>query len=353
MSNQRLLCLTLVLLWWPTANASDRPRADAPHPAVTSTPLRTLSSVTLLDQGYMAWAGPPRCGEDGGVFFLTMPTADAKNAEPTITMPIDVQGISPDGKNVTHFRPKSVSAFSDADRITTGSFAVDSSGNVLLLVWVVKGEGGGRGGGGGREYIVSFDKTGKYRSKLEIPKGMAVGSFEMFGSGAFLLRGRQSEPDGARIAVMQPGGGELRDVIGSPTGLPDEPFDPPRNAGFAARGGDGRIFLASLDDEAIHVIDPSGDAERAVRLAPVPRTRRMRDLMASGSRLAVVYDDAKLDGGTWEDGRFWIDVYDTAIDERVASYGPVSQPPLCYEYGGSQDQFTLLGEGPRFVKMAP
>jgi hypothetical protein len=310
-----------------------------------ATPLRSLSSVAFSLA--RVWAGPVRCDEDANIFFLVVPELDprdAKNAPapPRYTKtPCDILGVSADAKKTTHFNPSSVTAFADADEVTTVATALDATGTLLALVWVRRGESG-------NQYIVPFDKSGGHRSVLKLdPLEMIVQGFEVFGSGEFLLRGRRVSPDGPRAAVMSGGGSTLRDVVGLPIEALDDPTQPP-GLDHMVRGGDGRIYFAAHGEESVYAVGPSGDSELALRLVPAARNRRLVDLKAAGPRLAAIYYEERSGGG-----RSWMEVYDIALGERVGVYGPATGWPVCYEYSGSQDRFTFLRDGNSVVQAAP
>jgi hypothetical protein len=116
-----------------------------------------------------------------------------------------------------------------------------------------------------------------------------------------------------------------------------------------ARGGDGRIYFVRGGEDSIDVIDASGNSEQAFKLAPMPRNRRLVELMAAGQRLAATYYEEQAD----DRGRHWIAVYDVLLGERLAVYGPAPGVPVCYQYNGRQDRFTLLKDGHSLVTASP
>ena len=84
-------------------------------------------------------------------------------------------------------------------------------------------------------------------------------------------------------------------------------------------------------------------------MARVPRSWQPFDLKAAGNRLAVTYQEA---GRPADGGRFWIAIYDAALGERLAVYGPARQSPACYEYTGREDRLTVL-QGGYLVRLSP
>jgi hypothetical protein len=275
-----------------------------------------------------------------------MPETDSRDVENApapaqhMKMPCSILGISADGKKQTRFNPAAAEPFSDADDVSTLATALDAGGALYALVWV-------RGGETGNQYIVSFDENDRYHSRVELDSQEIVAQqSEIFGSGEVLLRGRRTQPDGARVAVMAAGGGPLRDVVGLPTTV-EEPTAAPISD-HIVRGGDGRIYFAPEGDKWVYVIEPSGDSQQAFRLATMPRNCRLVDLKAAGQRLAATYYEARPGGG-----RSWIAVYDIATGERMDVYGPAPGSPVCYEHDGARDRFTVLRDGSRLVRVAP
>jgi hypothetical protein len=347
----QLLCVAI--LGWGTPGARDAARgetAGVSSAATVATELRESHRVSFSKPGVFAWLNPARSDDDGNLLFVVVPGADARDlknvpAPPRhVKTPSDILAVSADGKRTSVLSPRTIPAFADADEITTLGIAIDPSGTLLALVWVPRGEAGGR------HYIVSFDKNGGYRSRLEIePDEIAVGQFEVFGSGDFLLRGQRPYSEGVRVVVMSAGGGDLHDVVS----LSNEHVkDLAATLTFSSwsdhfvRGGDGRIYFVPAGEDSVHLIEASGNSQEVFKLAPMPRNRRrLVDLRAAGQRLAAIYFEER----PQNKGRHWIAVYDVVLGERLAVYGPASGIPVRYEYSDGQDRFTLLKDGQYLV----
>jgi len=363
-----LLCLGAVA--WSTVDANDPTRAAAQDPSADTTiatPLRKSTKTSTTNaiagpNGVAAWVDPARCDQDGNLFFLTVPQVDARdsNRAPGSSQsrprpPSEIVGVSADGKKVTHFDPGSAPVFVGADELRTVTTAVDSHGILFALVW------GPRGQASGRQHIVSFDKSGRYVSRVEIESDeISVEQFEIFGTGEFLLRGVRNDASKVavvsggrfvpRLAVMSGGGAPLRDVLGLPDEAgPESSKDPdpsaPPEFDYMIRGGDGRIYLARAGASFIYAIEASGQSQEAFPMARTPRNLRLAGLRASGGRLVATCRD--------ERSRWWMVVYDVALRERVGLYGPVDGQPICYEYTGSTDEFTFLRDGNKLVTLSP
>lgn len=324
--------------------------------------LRIANTAKLSQGGYLAWAGPAVCDPNGSVFFLVIPqpagggTPGRAPARQAQFNPRDVLRVSADGKERATFSPAASPKFADADDVTTLAVAVDRDGVLYMLVWATWGEKSA-------QYISSFDHKGKHRSDLEVDsQQILVHQFEVFGSGEFLLRGRRTDTDEARLVVLSPEG-ILRDVVDHPTALLKEPS--PARAGafeYMVRGDDGRIYVTQpggrQEGDVVYVLDALGQSTRAFKLAAMPNSRRLSMWQAAGDRLAATYleesrsSEAASGGHT---GRWWIVVYgDVAGRARPQTiYGPAPGPPLCYQYEASRDTFTFLKDGASLVKMTP
>jgi hypothetical protein len=227
--------------------------------------------------------------------------------------------------------------------MTTFGTAVDSGGTVYALVWVARPE---QQGG---QYIVAFDQSGTYRSRIAIDLDeMTVQRFALFGSGEFLLEGARPS-DGRRLAVMPAMGGALQDVFAVSDTASMGPGAPPTISDRLTRAGDGRIYFVPDGSYNVHALTPAGTSEEVFRLSDVPRQWRVFDLKASGYRLAVIYREA---GERVDRARYWVAIHDTRFGERLELYGPSSRPPLCYEYAGRQDRLTVI-QGGYLVTLAP
>jgi hypothetical protein len=214
------------------------------------------------------------------------------------------------------------------------------------LVWTTRGEASS-------QYIVPFDRTGQARSHVRVdPEEIFVGGFEVFGSGEFLLEGfRKAGPDDqTRVTIMPAGGGSLHDVIAIPRDPLKEPTAQGKVAALRARGADGLVYFVPAGEDSVHVIEPSGESHVAFTLAKAPHKGELVDLKGAGSRLAAIYYEERPSGN--KSGRFWIAVYDSSLGQRVGVYGPVFSPPLCYQFDGRQDEFTVLKDTKYLVKMS-
>jgi hypothetical protein len=243
------------------------------------------------------------------------------------------------------FSPRSIPDFAQADEITVSGLEIDPEGETLfLLVWVRQGDEG-------QESIVSFDKKGRYRSRVEIDgEEIVAGRVDVFASGDFLLIGRHIHWNGSRVAVMPSGGGSLRDVIGLTIDEGHDPDGDVMRPDHTVSAEDGRIYFVADEDRLVYAINPSGDAELAFALLPMPGGPRLIGFLgAAGSRVALKYFEKT----AADRGQSWIAVYDVALGERVAVYGPIPGVPLCYSHERSRDHFTLLRDGNTLVSAAP
>lgn len=329
--------------------------ADAASPGPPAgprvTPLRTLSSVSFRNAGWFAWS-QEACDQGGNVFFTVVPAAKQRHpsggatpAERRMKMG-DILGVSADGSKTTLYRPAVISAAAGAGDIKTISVALDTDGKLHVLVWA----------GIDRQYIVSFDKSGEHHSDVEVDGSEILASkLEIFGTGELLLRGSRTDAHGEprfRMVVMDAAGRTFRDVTGPPVGASGRR----RSSALSnlsdqmARAPDGRIYYTAEGESSVTVIGPSGESEAAFKLLPMPPDRRLIALKAAGPRLAAIYWQR---GTTDYDWHYWIAVYDASLGERVAVYGPAQGLPVCYQYDGSEDRFTLFKNAKDLVTVAP
>jgi hypothetical protein len=362
---------TLTLLAAGGRQAADAGRA-LPH-APATIPLRELSHTEISGQGgLVAWADPTRCDSDGNVYFLLAPHTTPREVESAARAgrslplsPRQVVRISVDGRKSTTFDPGLGSKLADASTLTTLGMAVDPQGTLYLLVWATWGSVGGETEKSG-QYIVSISDEGKVRSQVEVDwHEMLVHQLEVFGSGAFLLRGRRTGSDEARVAIQSASGGALQDVMGW-SGYPTTLVEEPSGTGavtydYMVRGGDGRIYFAEQNGQhdriSVYSFGASGDNGRAFDLQPLGRDERLLGLLSAGDRFAAAYLEARPghEGSPSElRGSWWIGVYDNAADAGLqAVYGPAPAEPVCYQRSGSEDRFTFLIDGSQLVTMAP
>jgi hypothetical protein len=346
-----LLVLTMVV--WGSALAGDtapRPTAATTRDQPVAIRLRETHTVTFSWDDWFGWVNPARCDGDGNVFFVPMHRADRSDAKksaaaPAPPVPSEILRVSAEGKS-TLIRPARAPVLAFADEVTavhTLRTAVDPGGTLFALVWAA------RGNEDGRQSIVSFDETGRYRSLVRVDVNEIVASeFEVFGSGEFLVWG-QRPWGGPRVAVMPPAGGRLRDVAFVPGIESAKAAAQAKLPSHVARAGDGRIYFVPEGEESIHVVGPSGRSERAFRLARVPPNWRLADLEAAGPHLAAVYSEKQND----DRGIAWITVYDARDSVRRAVYGPVAGMPVCYDRSGDEDHFTVLRDGKFLVRLSP
>jgi hypothetical protein len=279
---RRPFAAAIVLIGWASANASEPARRATTSPSAT--PLRTVGRVPFSDHDAFAWIHPALCDGDGNVVLVTVPEADPRDlknlpAMPQFTKsPGDVTVISADGKKRTVLSLSAVPELADAEQVTTMSSAVDSTGTVFALVWAARPERLGR------QYIVSFDRTGRYRSHIDVDLDeMTVQRIGMFGSGEFLLKGVRSSGN-PRVATMPGIGGSLQDVITSGDDRRrDRATDVTRVSDRLARAADGRIYFLPEGDHSIYAISPTGASEKVFKLPPVSRKWRPFDVKAAGN----------------------------------------------------------------------
>jgi len=326
----------------------------------------------LSQAGDLVWSGPPLCDEDENVYFLVIPpwtphaSQGASTAAPELLGPRDVLRISANGKERMTLSPAAISKFAGAKELTTVAMALERQGTLFMLVRARWGERGSEAERSG-QYLVSFDHKGEYRSVLEVDwQEMVVDQFEVFGSGQFLLRGRRTHTSETRVAVLSAAGQTLEDVRGW-AGYPSGPLEEPSPGStprfnHMVRGGDGRIYVAeqdALQDKAVvYAFGPSGESEELFKLRPMPRGPQLLGWKAAGDRFAAAYLEAEQqpEGSSSEDqrGRWWIAVYGNLANggELQTIYGPAPGPPLCYQHKESEDRFTFLIDGAKFVRMS-
>jgi hypothetical protein len=338
---------------------------EAPVSAETqATPLQTLSTATISDGGYLAWAEPALCDEDENAYFLIVPHWRDGQDEPTAASgspsPRDVLRVSSDGKKRITFSPGKGSKFANATELRTMAVAVDQNGALFMLIWARWRDNVGQPEKSG-QYIVSFDRKGEYRSHLEVDwQEILVNQFEVFGSGEFLLRGRRIHPAESRLAILSASGQTLQDV-GSSSGQPlDEPSPestPQSKFDRMVRGGDGRIYVTREEDvgqgDVVYAISASGQSERVFKLPPMPKDPPLVAWKAADDRFAASYRSDASSGE--QTSRWWIAVYSNVADgpePETTLYGPAPGPLICYQHKRSGDRFTFLTEGTRLVTMS-
>ena len=348
--------------------ASGREQAKRDSPKVQTTPLKAVGAVPPAKGGFLAWLEPVNTDDEGNAYLLVLPEIRRQtdpNAE--IPRPRDVVRLSADGKERTTLSPIKSPKLATATTVTTAAMALDPHGELSMLVWARW-----RDAHGGEEkrgqYIVSLDSDGDYRSEVEVDwRELGVTQFEAFGSGKFLLRGRWTDADEVRLAILLPTG-RLQDIDWSeqPSALrePNEPSTPRKTPAFGqmVRGGDGRVYLTRPgerpDETILYAVSASGHGERVCTLRPMLGDLPLVGMRAAGDRIAAVYLEDSGDKGRW-----WIAVYrhaasdsadDAASDLAVplAVYGPAPGVPVSYRLEGSSDRFTFL-KGGNFMTMSP
>lgn len=290
--------------------------AMTPPPPFPVTPLREVQRLPRTD-GIAVWVVPARCDLAGNVFLLPMPTA-------TAVPPRDVVRLAVRGPAVLRFDIGAVPDLRAVGAVQTRALAVDPRGGLHAVVSTPTEERRAA-----RQYVVSFDPSGKYRSATEVDpsREMEIDAIEVFPSGAFLLQGRRGQAN--RLAVMSRG--TLQDVSSATPGEgAASRFD------YLARGGDGRVYAAQRDSGSIVAIDDRGRSREAFAVSPVFAEQRIDGLWASGRRVVLAHEDE-----TDPKRRSQLAVYDVVSARLAATYGPVEGMPACYD-GSSPETFTFL-----------
>jgi hypothetical protein len=298
--------------------------------------------------------------DKGNAYFLVLPEI-RRQTDPTaeVPRPRDVLRISADGKERSMLSPIKSSKLATATTVTTAGMALDPDGVLAMLVWARW-----RDSNGGEEkrgqYIVSFDKKGDYRSEVEVDwRELGVMQFEAFGSGKFLLRGRWTNTDEMRLAILS-ASGSLKDVVDwseHSSGVPElnERSTVTRRTAFGQMvlGGDGRIYVTQPGERpgetVVYAVSASGESERVYTLRPMPGDLPIVGMKAAGDRLAAVYLEH-----SGESERWWIAVYGNVPSDPaspLAVYGPAPGVPISYRQEESGDRFTFL-KGGNFMTMS-
>ena len=340
--------------------ASDCPSdSQADRQATHSVPpmeLRTTGTVALKDLGSPAFLMPASCDTDGGVFLVPYPAADKRDvrnapAEPAHRRtPRTVVRVAADGKKTTRFELVGIAADPKSDEMSVAATSVDGRGRLYALVRTRRADQWS-------QFVVDFDATGQPKSKTEVDFGeIQIDRFAVFGSGDLLLLGYRQQPRGPRIAVMPGTGGALRDVLGLPHTLTEDPTlevsdrQPPPVISRAETGSDGRAyFVRAATKPVVYAVTDQGDMTEVLELAATPRDASLTDFKVSGQRLAAIYFKER----SGEEGpRWWVNTYDLVLGEQVASCGPLAKAVLCYWSMDSQDRFTLFG-GDSLLQVSP
>jgi hypothetical protein len=368
MTSRLLLCCSGLLLC-SVANGSELAKKDSPQ--VPTTPLKAIGTVPPAKGGFLAWLEPVKTDDKGNAYLLVLPEI-RRHTDPNaeIPRPRDVVRISADGKERTTLSPIKNPKLATATMVTTAAIALDPHGELSMLVWARW-----RDASGGEEkrgqYIVSFDNDGDYRSEVEVDwRELGVMQFEAFGSGRFLLRGRWTNAEEIRLAILSPTG-SLQDIDWSerPSQMrepeePNEPSTPRRTPSFGqmVRGGDGRIYVTHPgerpEETIIYAVSASGHSEKVYTLRPMLGDLPLVGMRAAGDRIAAVYLENSGDKGRW-----WIAVYSNAVIDPtdsaashiaspLAVYGPAPGVPVAYRLEESSDRFTFL-KGGNFMTMSP
>jgi len=217
---------------------------------------------------------------------------------------------------------------------SVGPTALDPDGNLHVVGRTADGQ-----------YIVSFDASGKYKSKVAIdPEQVVVQEFAVFKSGAFLVAGRSLQQRGRRLAVMSAGGGWHEVVLpGDPAskkGLSPKDAIKALGMSFAQPAPDGRVYFAvGTATGPVFPISPSGEVGEGIELVPPRPDAMLVGLLVSHGRLAATYAT----GSEESPMNTWASVSDLATGQHVALYGPLPGSVLCYEsVSGFPDRFTML-----------
>jgi hypothetical protein len=254
-------------------------------------------------------------------------------------------------------KPTAAPKFSNAKDLTLSAITVDQAGSLFMLVQATWGQRD-RGEESRGQYILSFDKKGKYNSYLEVDwRDISVQQFVALGSGGFLLRGHRTNTSEERIGILSSDGSVLQDIARFPTKMIEElSLERSPQPDHMARGGDGRVYFVDQNSnqrkDLVYAFSSDGAFEEAFSLARLPRQLQLIGWNAAGNRLAATYGEP--DPSDLLRRRWWIAVYSNVAShgELQAVYGPAPSPPLCYRHE-LVDRFTFLGDGGRLVTMSP
>jgi hypothetical protein len=327
------------------------------------TALREVESVRIgqWDKGWFAYVLPVHCDGPSLYFRLIQPLSerdtDAPGRNPSST-PRRVTKLSADGKNRVELDPARSPKLAAANSLLTADVAVDEHGSVFLLVWATW-YGATPQSDAYKQFVVSFDRKGEYRSVVEIDhEEFSAHQLQVFSSGAFALRGRRAGSAQTTVAILSPGGG-LKDVVRWP-GRPsaDDSELPGAGPEYLVRGEDGRVYFTDFEAQddfvTIYALRDTGDSEPVQKL---PRRlsggRSLQDLRWADRRFAATYFEADESRGEGQ-GRYWIAVADEGGEGSPrAIFGPAPSTPTCYQHSDAGDRFTFFKEQGNLVTMAP
>lgn len=262
--------------------------------AKTSAPVSQVEASSLGPTLHLAnsvrssVAGPPfnrvACDSTGKLYLR-------RYQGPKAQSPVDV--VSPTGVLITSLQVENPNTFTISD------FYIDQKDLLYMLGWSTE-----HVHSGSRVYVISFGQDGSMKSKIQlVPGSFFPSSLAVFGSGEFLVTGRQGPHDNSPFTgVFNRNGGliaeinvpedeELRRKAEEGDSTVQEPGIYGNTAvsmGTAVSGSDGNVYVMRRAYPAlIYVVSPKGEVLRKLRIDPGNSGLRPRELQFSNDRLAI------------------------------------------------------------------
>lgn len=278
--SSRWFPLLTYLLAASVVAAQDRPR------------LRHIETTPVPQERAGPIMGPLKCGQGGSIYLRFVINSDNLTMNPVVR-------VSSDGKRTARFSPNAISGLDGAGIL---DFAPGAHGDMYLLTT-------GSPDNFDDFYLATFDESGAFVSKTKLQSGMSASQLAVFGTGEFLISGRERtagpkgpiygkaftgifDPHGLLITRVEPPGDvqpkadAAADDIAARAAERD--YGRALSLSTAETSSDGRVYLMRFGTDApIFAITPSGDVTPIQ--VKIPAGTYLNSVKVDGSRMVTMF----------------------------------------------------------------
>jgi hypothetical protein len=336
-------CLLIITL----ASMAAQDQTSSRSPTANEETIRRLEiteTITAKSQPRTALQLPPRCDDDGNIYFQIFHGTGIHPAKEPL------HKLDKSGDDKATF---SLPSDPEYHMYGTGTldFAIDKQGQVYFLTVAMVDKKVAN-------VILRFAKDGALKSKIGLDRDFKVNRFDVFDSGEFLVTGTEREtktnpnPHGVYTAVFDAQGKLLKKVV-----LPedqsykeaadrgDNEFVEPGDQGggnfavergMVTRAADGNLYLMRWTTPArIYAISPAGEVVRSFEVASDWERKKPACIHAHDSRLAIRFE------GDESDIRAQIKV--VGLDGQVYATYDATGLGVAFACYTEPERFTFLG----------
>jgi hypothetical protein len=351
------LCCCLLAAAFSPLSGQEQAAKRIPNQEETVRRLEIAETITANSQPRTALQLPPRCDDDGNIYFRTIHGRGIHPAKEPL------HKLDKTGDDKSTFALPSDPEYS---MYGTGAvdFAIGKQGEVYLLtVAMIEKKV--------VNLILRFSKDGTLKSRVRLELDFKVDRFDVFDSGEFLVTGTEREtktnpnPHGVYTAVFDAQGKLLKKVL-----LPedqkykeaaergDNEFTDPGaesggnfavERGMVTRAADGNLYMMRWTTPArIYAVSPAGEVVRSFEVGSDWERKKPATIHGYDSRLAIRFEGDETDMRAQIkvvglDGQVYATYDATGLGVAFACYSE----PERFTFLGGQDKLQFIVAAPR------